>query len=107
MVVIGIDLGGVASVGHLEDVLPAIRVVLVRAEQAKVLAVEVVLHHVAKEYALHASGLGDGCSRARHVDRVIVEVGQPEILQQQTAVRVRAGAHPEVALWAPVRRALA
>ena len=36
VVVLGVDLGDVAAVGHLEDVLPAVGVVLVGAEDAEV-----------------------------------------------------------------------
>ena len=51
LVVFRIDLGHVAALGHLQHVLPAVRVVLVGAEQAEVLAVQVQLHDVAEELA--------------------------------------------------------
>ena len=39
------------------------------------------------------ASLRRGC-RARHVDRVVAEVGQVEVAQQHAAVGVRVGAHP-------------
>ena len=60
LVVLRIDVGHVAAVGHLQHVLPAVRVVLVRAEQAEVVALQVLLHDVAEELAHHAGGLGRG-----------------------------------------------
>ena len=41
----------------------------------------------------------------RHVDRVVAEVGQDEVAQQQAAVRVRVRAHPALALRRQRRRA--
>ena len=35
---------------------------------------------------------------SRHVDRVVAEIGQPQILQQQAAVGVRVRAHAALAL---------
>ena len=61
VVVLGIDLGHVAAVGDLEHVLPAVGVVLVRAEQAEVLAFQVELHDVAEKLAHRARGLGGDC----------------------------------------------
>ena len=52
-VVLRADLGHVTAVGHLEHVLPAVRVVLVRAEQAEVPALQVQLHDVSQELAHH------------------------------------------------------
>ena len=52
-VVVRVDLGQVAAIGHLQNILPAVRVVFIRAEQAEVLAIQVQLHHVAEELAHH------------------------------------------------------
>ena len=60
LVVLRIDLGHVAAIGDLEHVLPAVRVVLVRTEQAEVLALQVQLHHVAQELAHTPRRLGRG-----------------------------------------------
>jgi len=43
VVVVRVDLGGVAAAGHLQHILPAIGVVLVGAEEAKVPAIQVPL----------------------------------------------------------------
>ena len=45
----GRRLGVPRAVGDLEDVLPAVRVVLVRAEETEVPRLEIQLHHVAEE----------------------------------------------------------
>ena len=49
MVVVGEGLGDPGAVRHLEHVLPAVGVVLVRAEQAEVARLEVELHHIAQK----------------------------------------------------------
>ena len=58
LVVFRINLGHVATRRDFEHILPAIRVVLVRAEQPKVLAFKIELHHVAKEFAHQAGRFG-------------------------------------------------
>ena len=97
VVVLRIDVGHVAAVGNLQHVLPAIGVVFIRTEEAEVLAFQIELHHVAKKLAHRARGLGRGCTRARHVDRIVPEVGHPEIPQEQSAIRMRIVAHPALA----------
>ena len=98
VVVLRVDVGHVAAVGHLQHVLPAVRVVLVRAEQAEVLALQVLLHDVAEELAHHPRRLGGGRAGAGHLDRVVAEVRHLQVAQQQAAVGVRVVAHPAVAL---------
>ena len=63
--------------------------------------------HVAQEAAEHARRLAEGRRRARHLDRVVAEVGQDEVAEQHAAVRVRVRAHAAVAASAPARRARA
>ena len=46
------------TIGDLEDVLPAIGVVFVRAEKSEILCLHVQLHHIAEEPAHDAGGLG-------------------------------------------------
>ena len=93
VVVLGADQGDEAAVRGGEDVLPAVGVVLVGAEDAEVPGLLVELHDVAQEAALDPRGLGVGRSGARDRDRVVAEVGQPQVPQQQPAVGVRVGAH--------------
>ena len=45
--------------------------------------------------AQHARRLADRAARHRHVDRVVAEVRQAQVLEQQPAVGVRVGAHPQ------------
>ena len=58
MIVLGIDLGHVTAVGHFQHVLPAVRVILVGAEEAEVLALQILLHDVAEELAHHPRRFG-------------------------------------------------
>ena len=48
--------------------------------------------------ALDARGLGLDRPRRGHLDRVVAEIGHPQIAQQQPAVGVRVGAHAALAL---------
>ena len=98
VVVFRVDVGHVAAVGHLKHVLPAVRVVLVGAEQAQVLAVQVLLHDVPEKPAHLAGRFGVDCPRAGHFDGIVAEVRHLQVSEQQAAVGVRVVAHPPVAL---------
>ena len=76
--------------------LQAVRGGLVRAEDAEV--GRVVLHDVAQELAERLGVLVLRRAARGHVDRVVAEIGQLELLAQQTAVGVRVGAHAPRAL---------
>src|SRR5206468_976251 len=58
---------------------------------------EIGLHHVADERALHLSGGRREHAATGYVDCVLAEVGQSKVLEEQPAVRVRVGAHAPVA----------
>ena len=60
--------------------------------------VRVALDHVAQEGAEHARRLARRAWPARHLDRVVAEVGQPQVRRSSAAVGVRARAHPALAL---------
>ena len=53
-----IGLGDPGAIGDLEHVLPAVGVVLVRAEQPEVPRLHVQLHHIAQEGAHDPGGFG-------------------------------------------------
>ena len=91
-------LGDPGAVGDLERVLPAVGVVLVRAEQPEVARLHVQLHHVAQEGAHEPGGLGRGGAGRGHRDGVVAEIRQPQIPQQHAAIGVRVGAHAPGAL---------
>ncbi len=93
VVIPGFDFRDPRAVGDLENVLPAVGVALVGAEQAEVLRLHVPLHHVAQEPAHLAGGFGDRRTRRRHLDRIVAEIRQAQVAQQQAAVGVRVGAH--------------
>ena len=64
------------------------------------------LHDVAEEARpARASPRPSTAPGLRHVDRVVAEVGQPQVAQQQAAVGVRVGAHAPRRPSAPARRA--
>ena len=104
MIVVGFGLGHPGAIGDLERVLPAVGVVLVRTEQAEVARLHVQLHHIAQEPAHHASRFGRDGARRGHLDRVVAEIRQPQIAQQQAAIGVRVGAHAAGALAGRARR---
>ena len=85
------------AVGHLENVLPAVGVVLVRAEQPEVPRFQIQLHHVPQEAAHHPRRLGDRPAGRGHLDRIVAEIRQAQVAQQDAAVGVRIGAHPACA----------
>ena len=98
LVVFRINLGHVAAVGHLQHILPPIRVVLVGAEQSEVLAVQVLLHDVAEELAHFPRGFRRRRAGTRHLYRVVAEIGHFQVAQEQAAVGMRIVAHPALAL---------
>ena len=86
------------AVRDFQRVLPAVRVVLVGAEQAEVFALHVQLHHVAEKFAHHARGLGVGGAGLLHFDGVFAEIGHAQIAQEQAAIAMRVGTHAAFAL---------
>ena len=97
VVVIWLRLRVPGAIGDLQDVLPPVRIVLVRAEQPEIVRLHVHLHHVAKEIAHHAGGLCGDRSRRGHLDRIVTKIRQPKIPEHQTTVGVRVGAHATAA----------
>ena len=57
-------------------------------------------HHIAQEPAHLPRGLGNRRARRRDLDRIVAEVGQAQVAQQQAAVGVRVGAHAAGAVGA-------
>ena len=78
-----------------EHVSEAVGRRLVGAEEPEVVAV--AGDDVAEEAAEHARRLAERRRGLLHLDRVVAEVGQDEVVQQQAPVRVRVGAHPAIA----------
>ena len=82
--------------GHVEHVAQPVRGRLVGPEEPEV--VRVLCDHVAEERAEHPGRFARGRSGLRHLDRVVAEVGQNELSEQEAAVRVGRRAHPALAL---------
>src|SRR6516162_7276103 len=59
------------AIGYLEDILPAVRVVLVWTEKPEVPRVHIHLHDVPQELAHHSSGFGEHSAGRGNLDRVI------------------------------------
>ena len=93
VVVVRVTIRHPGSVGDLHRVLPAVRVVLVGTEEAEVPLVHVQLHDVAQERPHHTGGFGRDGTGVRHLDGIVAEVGQPQVLEQQAAVGMWIGAH--------------
>ena len=89
------DLALELAVGDLEDGAEPVRRGLVRPEDPERL--HVPGDHVAEEGAQDPGRLARRRAGGGHVDRVVAEVGQVEVAQEQPAVGVRVGAHPAIA----------
>src|SRR5262245_59502106 len=98
VIVVRENVGHPGPVCHLQNILPAIGVVLVRTEEPEVLRIHVHLHHVAKELSHHSSGFGANRTGARYVDGVGVKVGKSKIPEHRASVRVRIRAHSPITL---------
>ena len=87
------------AIGHLEHVLPAIRVALIGTEQPEVPRLHVQLHHIAEESAHDPGRFGRDGAGGGHRDGVVAEIREPQISEEQAAVGVRVGAHAAAAVW--------
>ena len=96
------ELGVPLFVGHVEHRLQPVGRGLVGPEDAEVVGVEP--DHLGEPPPEHPGGLGGRRAGRGHVDAVVAEVRQPQILEQQSAVGVRVVAHPQLARAAPARR---
>ena len=67
---------------------------LVGAEDPEVAGLRVHLHDVAQELRLHARGLRFHRARLRDLHRVLAEVGQAQVAQEEAPVGVGVGPHP-------------
>ena len=72
--------------GRLEHGGQAVGGGLVGAEDPEVALLGVELDHVAEELAQGAGVLVHDVARLGHVDRVVAEVGQPQVAEQDAAV---------------------
>ena len=85
-------------VGSFVQHFQAIGGSFIRTEDAKVLRFRVQLHHVAKKSAKYSRGLHEFVSGLADFHGVLAKVGHDQITQQKTAVCVRVGTHPAIAL---------
>lgn len=85
-------------IGRIENGAEEIRQGFVGSEDAEVSMVLIQAHDVAQESSQHDRVLTGHRAWRGHVHRVRVKIRHPEVAQQ-TAVRVRVGAHAAVALW--------
>ena len=86
------------TVGDFKDRAQEIRERLIGAEDAEIALLLIQLGHVTQELAQHERILAVNGTRRRHVYRVRVKVRHAQVAQQNSAVGVRIGAHPPVAL---------
>ena len=91
------------AVGDFKDRAQKIRERLVRAEDAEIALILIQHGDVAQELAEHERILAVNGAGRRHFHRMVVEVRHAQVAQQNPAVGMRIGAHPPVALRAPVR----
>ena len=84
-------------VRDLEQRVQPVRLRLVRPDHPEVLRLGVEPGYVPEPGAQHPGRLRHGRPGLAHRHRVVAEVGQGQVAQQQAAVGVRAGPHPAVA----------
>ena len=85
-------------VGDLEYRSQQVRERLVGAEDAEVTLSLVQLRHIAQKVSQHLRIARLDGTRRGYAQCMVVKVGHFEIMQQQTAVRVRIGTHSPIAL---------
>ena len=95
LVHLGADqLGVPLLVGPVEHGLQPVGRGLVGSEDPEIGGIQP--DHLGQPLTQHPGGLGDRGPRGGYVDGELPEVGQPEILEQQTAVGVGGVAHPQL-----------
>src|SRR6516165_12042656 len=107
VIVLREDLRDITAIGDLQHVLPAVGIVLVRAEEAKILAFEIHFHYVAEELAHQARRLDRGRAWLYWVYGVGPKVGHFELAEQESAIRVRVVAHAAMPFWCQFSQFLA
>jgi len=90
-------------VGGFVDGVEAVRGGLIRAEDAEILGIGVLLHDVAQESSEDPGGFANFPARLGHAYGVLAEVGHGQLLQEQTAIGVGIRAHPAVAAGSELR----
>ncbi len=96
VVVGGQDFAGKGPVGSLENGVEAVGGRLVGAEQPEGLGVPP--DDVPQEFPQDPGGLAGRRTGFRNLHRIVTEVGQQEIPQEQSPIRMGIGTHPPVAL---------
>src|SRR6516162_11504871 len=89
IVVLWKDLSDEAALGDFKNILPAIGVVLVGAEYAKVSIREIQLHHVAQKLSLYSGRFDHRGAGSRDLHGVLAEVRHAQIFEQQSTIGVR------------------
>ena len=92
------------TVGDFEHGAQQIRDGLIGTEDAEVALILIQRFHVTQELAQHERVLAVNRTGRRDRDRVVVEIRHAQVAQQHTAVGVRIGAHPPVALGRQFRQ---
>ena len=95
VIVAGNNFRGRTTIRHFEHRTPAVRGRLVRTEDAEVFRIH--FRHVADELALDAGRLAFHRPGPGRLHRVIAEIRQAEVMQQEAAVGVGIGAHTALA----------
>ena len=94
-IVVGLRLRQPAASGLLEHRIEPIRAGLIRSPEAKIPLRGAALEDIAQQGAENARRLGLPGSRGCDRDCVVARFRQVQIAQQQAAVGVRVGAHPQ------------
>src|ERR1700722_951959 len=99
MIVFGENLRDITAICNFQHILPAVGIVFVRAEKAKVFAFQIQFHYVAEKLAHRARRLDRGSARLCWCHSVGPKVRHLEFAEKGSAVRMGVVAHAAMPFW--------
>src|SRR5215469_4461282 len=103
MIIVWICISNPGALGYFEHVLPAIGVIFVGAKKTQITRRHVHLHDIAEEFPHNPRRLRRYSPRFGNLDGVVAEIWYPQVLEENSAISVRVGAHPPLALRGQLR----
>src|SRR4029077_11161127 len=99
MIVFRENLRDITAICNVQHILPAVGIVFVRAEEAKVFAFQIQFHYVAEKLAHQARRLDRGSARLYWVHSEGPKIRHLEFAEKNSAVRMRVIAHAAMPFW--------
>ena len=99
MIVFGENLRDITAICNFQHILPAVGIVFVRAEEAKVFAFQIQFHYIAEKLAHRARRLDRASARVYWVHSLGPKVRHLEFAEKDAAIRMRVVAHAAVPFW--------